>query len=244
MYKQIKLMTSKQELGSILGPDIIINIKRVLKLRSISIKIYKKNVNIDAPFFLTKNLIDQLIYKKINWIKKQLVIQEKKFLINKKKYVDGDYFFYLGKKYKLKIIISKKNCANIQDSYLIVNIRNISNTLQIKKNIEKWFREKSLNYFEEQTYYFAKKNNLNVNAIKVREYKARWGSCSTNGDISFNWKLIMAPPWIIQYVIIHELIHIKEHNHSTKYWEHVRSIYPNIKDAKEWLMYNGQNLNI
>ena len=54
----------------------------------------------------------------------------------------------------------------------------------------------------------------------------------------------MAPPKIIEYVIIHELMHIKEHNHSPKYWEHVKLSYPNIKEAKEWLIYNGQTLNI
>ena len=89
-----------------------------------------------------------------------------------------------------------------------------------------------------------KKNHLKINSVKVREYKARWGSCSNNGDISFNWRLIMAPPKIIEYVIIHELMHIKEHNHSPKYWNYVKSLYPNINEAKEWLMYNGQTLNI
>ena len=80
--------------------------------------------------------------------------------------------------------------------------------------------------------------------MKVREYKARWGSCSINGDISFNWRLIMAPPYIIEYVIIHELMHIKEHNHSSRFWDLVKSQYPNIKEAKQWLIYNAHTLNI
>ena len=90
----------------------------------------------------------------------------------------------------------------------------------------------------------ARNNNLKVKSVKIRAYKARWGSCSINGDILFNWRLIMAPPKIIEYVIVHELMHIKEHNHSPKYWEHVKILYPNIKNAKEWLMYKGQTLNI
>ena len=99
-------------------------------------------------------------------------------------------------------------------------------------------------YFKKETHNCAKKNHLKINSVKVREYKARWGSCSNKGDISFNWRLIMAPPKIIEYVIIHELMHIKEHNHSPKYWNYVKSLYPNINEAKEWLMYNGQTLNI
>ena len=92
--------------------------------------------------------------------------------------------------------------------------------------------------------YYAKKNNLNIKSLKVREYKARWGSCSINGDISFNWRLIMAPPQIIEYVIIHELMHIKEHNHSSRFWDLVKSQYPCIKEAKQWLIYNGATLNV
>ena len=98
-------------------------------------------------------------------------------------------------------------------------------------------------YFDIKTSFYANKNNLNITSIKVREYKARWGSCSTNGDISFNWRLIMAPPEIIEYVIIHELMHLKEHNHSPKYWKHVKAAYPNIDEAKKWLIYNGKTLN-
>ena len=151
---------------------------------------------------------------------------------------------YLGKNYKLKIIISKKNSVNIEADYLVIKIKNKLSISKIQKIIKKWLIEKSANYFREKTYYFAKKNNLNINSIKVREYKARWGSCSINANITYNWRLIMAPPKIIEYVIIHELMHLKEHNHSAKYWEHVKSLYPNIKDANEWLMYNGQTLNI
>ena len=237
-------MSSKKLLGSILGPEIVINIKRAFKFKSIAIKVNKKNINIDVPFFISKKSIEQLIYKKLNWLKKQLIIQEKTQLFIKKEYVDDEIFSYLGKNYKLKILINKKYSVNIENDYLVIKVKNRLNISKIKQIIKEWFCERSYSYLKEQTYYFAKKNNLNINSIKVKEYKARWGSCTNKGDISFNWRLIMAPPMIIEYVIIHELMHLKEHNHSTKYWEHVKSLYPNIKNAKEWLMYNGQTLNI
>ena len=237
-------MSSKKQTGLTLGPDIIINIKRALTLKSMSIKVNQKLVNINVPFFLSNKSIKQLIHKKISWIKKQLIIQEKTQSFVKKEYIDDEIFLYLGEIYKLRIIINKKYSVNIKDNYLIVNVDNELNFSKIKKLIKDWFFERSNTYLKEQTYYFAKKNDLIINSVNVKEYKARWGSCSSDGKISYNWRLIMAPPRIIEYVIIHELMHLKEHNHSKKYWQHVKSIYPNIKDAKEWLMYNGQILNI
>ena len=80
--------------------------------------------------------------------------------------------------------------------------------------------------------------NLKVKEIKVRSYKNRWGSCSSNGNISYNWKLIMAPEKIIDYVIIHELCHLIHFNHSRDYWGEVSKKLPNYRESKEWLKSN------
>ena len=237
-------MSIHQQLSTIIGHDILIDIKRTLTLKAIAIRVKGERVTIKVPFFINNNLIEQLVNKKLSWIKKQLNIQSNLVPFEKKLYVNDEKFLYLGKYYKLKIIKNKKYSVNIEGDFLQVNVKNELNILKIKKLLKEWFYEKSLIYFKKETHNCAKKNHLKINSVKVREYKARWGSCSNNGDISFNWRLIMAPPKIIEYVIIHELMHIKEHNHSPKYWNYVKSLYPNINEAKEWLMYNGQTLNI
>ena len=237
-------MSIHQQLSTIIGHDILIDIKRTLTLKAIAIRVKGERVTIKVPFFINNNLIEQLVNKKLSWIKKQLNIQSNFVPFEKKLYVNAEKFLYLGKYYKLKIIKNKKYSVNIEGDFLRVNVKDELNILKVKKLLKEWFYEKSLIYFKKETHNCAKKNHLKINSVKVREYKARWGSCSNNGDISFNWRLIMAPPKIIEYVIIHELMHIKEHNHSPKYWNYVKSLYPNINEAKEWLMYNGQTLII
>ena len=237
-------MSIHQQLSTIIGHDILIDIKRTLTLKAIAIRVKDKRVTIKVPFFINNNLIQQLVNKKLSWIKKQLNIQSKFLPLEKKLYINDEKFLYLGKYYKLKILKNKKYSVNIEGEFLQVNVKNELNILKVKKLLKEWFHEKSFIYFKKETYNYAKINNLKINSVKVREYKARWGSCSNKGDISFNWRLIMAPPKIIEYVIIHELMHLKEHNHSPKYWNYVKSLYPNINEAKEWLMYNGQTLNI
>ena len=237
-------MTHQIKISNLSGTDINIDIHRSLKLKSISIKIDKDSIKLNVPFFLSNKKIDELLKKKLNWITKQLHLQSNTHPLIKKIYLNGEIFKYLGKSYKLQIIKGTKYTIRIENDLLIVVVKHIEDTLKIKGIIKKWLHEKSASYFKENTFYYSKKNNLNVNSVKVREYKARWGSCSINADISFNWRLIMAPPHIIEYVIIHELMHIKEHNHSSRFWDLVKSQYPNIKDAKQWLIYNAHTLNI
>ena len=237
-------MNLKEKISINFNPGTLIDIRRVFSLKSISIIIEKNIIVIKAPFILNNKLIEEFIIKKKKWIIKQLEIRSKIQLFEKKNFIDGENFLYLGKNYKLKILINNKNSIYIKGSHLIVNVKNHKNLSKIQKIIKEWLFEKSFKYFKEKTYSMARNNNLKVKSVEIRAYKARWGSCSINGDILFNWRLIMAPPKIIEYVIVHELMHIKEHNHSPKYWEHVKILYPDIKNAKEWLMYKGQTLNI
>ena len=238
------MIGSQKKISTLFGPNVIINTKRTLKLKSITLKINKDCINITTPFFLTNKKIDDLLYKKLNWIKKQLLIQSNIQTFIKKEYVNGEEFLFLGETYNLKIREGNQYSIKIEDGFLMVIVKDVQNISKIKRLIRKWLHDQSVLYFNKETFYFAEKNKLNLHSVKVREYSARWGSCSTNGDISFNWRLIMAPPHIIEYVIIHELMHIKEHNHSSRFWDLVKSQYPNIKDAKQWLIYNGHTLNI
>ena len=72
-------------------------------------------------------------------------------------------------------------------------------------------------------------------AIKIKDYKSRWGSCSVKGEISYNWRIVLAPYKVIDYVIFHELCHMLEHNHSYKYWDKVSQFVPDWRDCRDWL---------
>lgn len=89
--------------------------------------------------------------------------------------------------------------------------------------------------------YFAYLLGLKHGHVRITNAKTRWGACSRNGNLSFSWRLAMAPARVVDYVIIHELIHILEHNHSRRYWAKVRAAYPEYKNCKQWL-YDNQHL--
>ena len=215
-------------------------ITRTKRKKTISILIKGGNVEVKAPFNLKQNEIDAFILKKEKWIKNKILFQKKIKQLPKKKFINGEIFKFLGKDLILKINISDAKKIYIKNDYICLDLKNNTknNRDKIKKELELFYRSFSEKILKEKTLIESKKMNLKVEKIKVRSYKNRWGSCSSNGDISYNWKLIMAPEKIINYVIIHELCHLIHFNHSRDYWKEVSKKLPNYRESKEWLKSN------
>tara|TARA_B100001989_G_scaffold224323_1_gene178730 strand:- start:138 stop:815 length:678 start_codon:yes stop_codon:yes gene_type:complete len=215
-------------------------ITRTKRKKTISILIKDGNVEVKAPFNLMQKEIDSFILKKEKWIKNKILSQKSIKKLPKKKFINGEVFKLLGKDLILKININDTKKTYIKNDYICLDLKNNTknNKEKIKKELELFFRSFSERILKEKTLIESKKMNLKVKEIKVRSYKNRWGSCSSNGNISYNWKLIMAPERIINYVIIHELCHLIHFNHSRDYWREVSKKLPNYKENKEWLKSN------
>jgi predicted metal-dependent hydrolase len=85
-------------------------------------------------------------------------------------------------------------------------------------------------------------HGITVTRVSIRNQRSRWGACSSRGSITLNWRLILVPPQVREYVMIHELMHRREMNHSTRFWRHVAAACPNYQDARKWLLAEGQRL--
>ncbi len=110
--------------------------------------------------------------------------------------------------------------------------------------LETIYREAAKEYFPKRVYYFAHILGVSYGNITIRDQKTRWGSCSSKGNLSFNWRLILAPPNVLDYVVVHELCHRKEMNHSPKFWALVESVMPDYKQYRKWLKENGNKLTL
>ncbi|MDD3284821.1 MAG: M48 family metallopeptidase [Patescibacteria group bacterium] len=110
--------------------------------------------------------------------------------------------------------------------------------------IKKITKQKAENIINKRVKYYSKLENIKYNKIKITNAKNRWGSCSFKNNINLSMRLAMAPIEIIDYVVIHELCHIKEKNHSKKFWNEVEKIMPNYKQNEKWLKTKGHLLSI
>lgn len=108
--------------------------------------------------------------------------------------------------------------------------------------LEKRYIEAARSYIPKRVAYYSDMTGGTYNRITIRSQKTRWGSCSSKGTLSFNWRLMLAPPAILDYVVVHELCHLKHMNHSADFWKAVESVYPDYRNARKWLKEHGNEL--
>lgn len=114
----------------------------------------------------------------------------------------------------------------------------------IEEKIKAWYKKAAYGVIKGRLEHFCKITGLKFNVFRIKDQKTRWGSCSRKGNLNFNWRLVMAPLWVVDYVIVHELCHLEFLNHSKDFWDMVGSFMPGYKKAVEWLKKNGRTLNI
>ncbi|MCM1253486.1 MAG: M48 family metallopeptidase [Clostridium sp.] len=108
--------------------------------------------------------------------------------------------------------------------------------------LEKRYKEAARDYIPKRVAYYQALTGGTYNRITIRNQKTRWGSCSGKGTLSFNWRLMLAPPAILDYVVVHELCHLTHMDHSPAFWQAVKSVYPDYKNARKWLKDHGNEL--
>ena len=106
---------------------------------------------------------------------------------------------------------------------------------------QEWYRRQARQVIGEHVELFAAKYSFQYGKIRISSARTRWGSCSPTGDLSFSWRLILNPLEVVDYVIIHELVHTVHHNHSKRFWKKVEKILPDYKEYNKWLRKHGQD---
>ncbi len=112
----------------------------------------------------------------------------------------------------------------------------------IKDNLEKFYKEKAVKVLKERTDYYSNILKVAPKNIVIKNQKTLWGSCSSKGNINYNYKIVMAPLKILDYIVVHELCHLVHMNHSKDFWQLVESIIPDFKERRNWLKENGYKL--
>lgn len=212
------------------------------KRRTIEIRIQPPDkIRVLAPAGLTKGIITNEVKKKAEWICKKLEeYQGLHYDKVKKSYVDGEAFLYLGEPYYLNIIDADNKIPRVTriDNILYVYASSREEE-KLKKAIEKWYRQEMFKILGERIQLYQQYYKVMPSGIVVKEQKQRWGSCTSKRKLLFNWKLIMAPIKVIDYVIVHEMCHMVHMNHSKDFWKLVDDIIPDYKERKKWLKLNG-----
>jgi predicted metal-dependent hydrolase len=195
-------------------------------------------VKVRVPKWLSQKKIDEVIQQKQDWINKKVEYfqQNQREIPKEKEYISGESFYYLGKQYKLKVIESESNSIErTRDAIFIYKTpkRNAKNILI------KWFSDLAKEVFEERLKVnfeiFSKQYQYSFPILKIRKMKSRWGSMSNKGIMTLNTHLIHTPIECIDYVIMHELCHLKYKNHGKRFHQLQAKFNPSYKGIKKKL---------
>lgn len=192
-----------------------------------------------APYNTPLSFIEDVINRKSIWIIKKLEEAASMPLYNPRKFLEGEFFMYLGNHCPLRIIENNKSIVRFVEDTIYITSKAFLNA---ERNIVKWYKAEALKLLTERTNYYSASVNLKPASIRLSGAKRRWGSCGRKGNINYNWRLIMAPPEILDYIVVHEIAHLRHHNHSKQYWNLVFSIMPDYKFRDVWLKKNGHIL--
>ncbi len=198
-------------------------------------------VQVIVPKNLPQKEIDDLLKQKSDWIRKKMIIQQSVPLSKPKEFVYGESFTYLGRNYRLKVLTGQLQPVKLKQGYLQVTVpmEQKSDQALIRKLLQDWYLDRASEKLEQKTVKYAQQIGVQPSKIRVREYKSRWGSCSVRGEVSYNWRIIISPNPVVDYVVVHELCHLIHHNHSKQYWNQVRSIVPDYQSKRDWLKTNA-----
>lgn len=206
-------------------------------------------VVVRAPKYLGEKRVTELVQEKSLWIAEKWNDMEKQRMQKPNHhYEEGDKFLYMGKSFSLRIErdTAFKTCSTVLQEgeikvFIPVKYEEADREI-IKKSLELWYRREALDYLNKRIRYFSSYVSVCPKAVIVKEQKRRWGSCSSEGILRFNWRCIMAPPEIIDYVVVHEMCHLEQMNHGEKFWEMVKGIIPHYLERKQWLKQYGHTL--
>ncbi|MCX6741544.1 MAG: SprT family zinc-dependent metalloprotease [Candidatus Parcubacteria bacterium] len=219
-----------------------IKIDRIIRSRRKSIALVvspEATLIVRAPMRVSLEYIKDLISRKRLWIeRKKKQVLKNGAPVKAKEFTDGEEFLYLGEIYKLKIETGKEiklaDYLSFPEKYL---------TKPRAKMIE-WYKQKAREEIVRRVEFFSRLTRWNFKSISITSAQSRWGSCGIKGSINFAWKLVMAPLSVIDYVVVHELAHTVERNHSVGFWNKVEAVLPDYKTRQKWLRNNGANFKI
>ncbi len=224
--------------------DLSIEVVRTNRKKTASIKIVDGSVQVIVPRKLSNARVAELIEKRTPWIRQKLRQQSETVVLKPKEYVSGESFTHLGRNYRLKLVSGGLREVRLKGGYLELGVSKGTKDGDIRNALVRWYEEHAIERLTEKTVRYAKIMDVAPNSIVARDYKSRWGSCSPQGDISYNWRIIIAPHHIVDYVVVHELCHMQHPNHSPAYWNSVKRVMLDYKESRQWLKDHSASLII
>jgi len=225
--------------------DLQVEIRRSSHRKTVDLIVDRSGeLVINVPYTLPLLDVEAIVRRKQEWIYTKLAQKEVVLGTNgQKEYVTGEGFYYLGKKYRLMLSDFEWEDRAISPIRLLngrfIMARNAAEDGRM--HFIKWYSYRAQFWIKNAAGLLQERVVEKPRSIHVRDLKFRWGSCNMDGDLYFHWRIILLPPEVVRYLVIHEMVHLKEHNHSPAFYERLGRAMPEYREIANWLEVNGDN---
>lgn len=209
----------------------------------------EKGVLVSAPRWVDRGQLEDIVEKKGGWILKRLEAL-KDIKANSKCYRAGERYFFLGREHLLAVADDqdvKKPAVEYEEDRIWVLLPQTDPEGKadlVRDSLTAWYREEAIRIVTGRVEYFSRILGVKPAKLIFKSQKTLWGSCTRNNTINLNWRIIIAPLEIVDYLVVHELAHIREKNHSKAYWSLVESVLQDYRQRRKWLKDKGHLLQI
>jgi predicted metal-dependent hydrolase len=199
------------------------------------------SVIVRAPVGTPESVIKRVVESRKLWLY-QKVNHKQKYppTRQRKEFVSGETIPYLGRNYRLEVVQQPIEGIEFHSRFVISR----QNQPQAARLFRRWYIERASERITIRAQYFAAALGVTFNRVLVSDLKVRWGSCTPNGTLNFNWRIMKAPAFVIDYLAVHELAHLMENNHTARFWNIISVQVPRWDEAKEWLREHGDLLEV
>ena len=210
--------------------------------KTIAVEITREGgILVRAPLKLARREVLAFVHKNRAWIDRKLVQarvrQEER---TPRRFLEGENFPFLGEQHSLRYVAGGEYLRQQNGEFLLgADLSPRAGDL-----FRTWYRARAREILEDRVEHFALRMGLTCRSVRITDAKERWGSCNAAGSLNFAWRLVMAPPPVIDYVIVHELAHLVEMNHSRRFWERLGRVLPDYAKRRKWLRENEQRLTL
>jgi len=216
---------------------------RTSRTKTASIKVDDGLVSVVVPKALAAERIEQLVEDKYQWIVQKIALHHASKPASDREFISGEAYAYLGRNYRLKVLTGSYSPVKLIQGRLVATLPDGAKRSNLVRDaVIRWYKLNALRKIKEKVRRYSKVMNLEPKSVDIKTFKSRWGSCSPKGELDFNWVIVMAPNRIVDYVVVHELCHLKQLDHSPKFWKEVKRVMPDYAEHKEWLKVNSGKL--
>ncbi len=221
--------------------DLAFEVRRSDRRRSLQITVDRGGeLVLSVPATTTTTTMERFVREKRFWIYTRLA--EKELLRRDKPakaFVSGEGFPYLGRHYRLLLVTGQQTPVRLEAGRLRMNRALAS---EGEKHLRAWYTSRGLEWLRRRVQVWTSRAGKAPSSIVVQDLGFRWGSCGANDRVNFHWKTILLPPRIIDYVIVHELVHLTEAHHTPVFWTRVERVMPDFAERKQWLLEHATDL--